>query len=709
KQAAPAARDAADSAGASAGAPGETKSAPPDAKVTHRPRPPLDPNNPHAKSRAQLDEEVWQPEVEAQRHERPFIALWDRLRSPEGRSDPATVFNNFPFGKLELGTPGPAEDIGWGTTRAVTSVKPLRTLLDREGLRTWMSRREANEWKLVQSEWHHSKFEPARGGQPARSTFSILLHATRGARERVDVRGSIHVEWREPDPAAGPDAPPFPEVIDATELTITTREGALAFAPGPALDPEGDRAAPILVYDLDGDGKSEIVAAGGNVVYQNRGDMTFEPRPLLPGLPKVTLNAAALADFDGDHVVDLLAGFGAGGFQLFRGGAGGAFTGAAVPVKLDGPVFSPSVVTAGDIDGDGDLDAWVAQYKPPYRNGQMPTPYYDANDGFPSFLLINDGTGQFTDGTVDAGLADKRNRRTYSGSLVELDGDGDLDLLVVSDFAGVDLYLNDGKGRFRDVTADRLPERASFGMGHTMADYDGDGLLDLFVVGMSSTTARRLEQLGLGRDEFDRHQQMRMKMAYGNRMYVSDGKGHFREASFGAAVARTGWSWGASSFDADLDGQIDIYVANGNQSRGSAEDYCTTFWRHDIYNETESLDPELNAYFLDSFQDVIDRGVSWNGYEHNKLFLGRVTPSAEFQELGFQLGVAFEDDSRSVVVDDLDLDGRPDLIVMFSRSRAGKIAGETQMERVAVFKNVWEHEHHWIGVRLGGARSPIGA
>ena len=198
-------------------------------------------------------------------------------------------------------------------------------------------------------------------------------------------------------------------------------------------------------------------------------------------------------------------------------------------------------------------------------------------------------------------------------------------------------------------------------------------------------------------------------MAYGNRMYVSDGKGHFREASFGAAVARTGWSWGASSFDADLDGQIDIYVANGNQSRGSAEDYCTTFWRHDIYNETESLDPELNAYFLDSFQDVIDRGVSWNGYEHNKLFLGRVTPSAEFQELGFQLGVAFEDDSRSVVVDDLDLDGRPDLIVMFSRSRAGKIAGETQMERVAVFKNVWEHEHHWIGVRLGGARSPIGA
>ena len=40
-----------------------------------------------------------------------------------------------------------------------------------------------------------------------------------------------------------------------------------------------------------------------------------------------------------------------------------------------------TALTAGDIDGDGDLDAWLGQYKAPYTEGNRPTPYYDANDG----------------------------------------------------------------------------------------------------------------------------------------------------------------------------------------------------------------------------------------------------------------------------------------------------------------------------------------
>ena len=74
-------------------------------------------------------------------------------------------------------------------------------------------------------------------------------------------------------------------------------------------------------------------------------------------------------------------------------------------VELDFRADTVTAITGGDIDGDGDLDAWFGQYKIPYENGQMGQPYYDANDGYPAALLLNDGTGHFTDVTESAGLA----------------------------------------------------------------------------------------------------------------------------------------------------------------------------------------------------------------------------------------------------------------------------------------------------------------
>src|SRR5437867_6237436 len=149
------------------------------------------------------------------------------------------------------------------------------------------------------------------------------------------------------------------------------------------------------------------------------------------------------------------------------------------------------VLSCGDIDHDGDLDVFLGQYKVPYQGGQMPTPYYDANDGFPSFLLVNDGRGNFEERTAAAGLAAKRFRRTYSCSFADLDDDGDLDLLVVSDFAGTDVYYNDGQGHFTDVTKTVLDEAHTFGMAHAFGDFDHDGHADIFVIGMNSFSANR--------------------------------------------------------------------------------------------------------------------------------------------------------------------------------------------------------------------------
>ena len=69
----------------------------------------------------------------------------------------------------------------------------------------------------------------------------------------------------------------------------------------------------------------------------------------------------------------------------------------------------------------------------------------------------------------------------------------DLDLVVISDFAGIEVHANDGTGKFTNVTASVISEHSSFGMSHTFADFDTDGQLDIYVTGMGSTTARRLD------------------------------------------------------------------------------------------------------------------------------------------------------------------------------------------------------------------------
>ena len=159
-----------------------------------------------------------------------------------------------------------------------------------------------------------------------------------------------------------------------------------------------------------------------------------------------------------------------------------------------------------------------------------------------------------------------------SSSKILLSTDNDQDLVVVNDFAGMDLYLNDGKGRFADATAQLSTDRHSFGMSHTLADFNGDGRVDIYMTGMASTTARRLEAMGLGRKEFKGHQKARMLMGYGNRMLLAGEKG-LEQAPFNDKVARTGWSWGCSTLDFDNDGDRDLYIANGNVSSKSCKDY----------------------------------------------------------------------------------------------------------------------------------------
>ena len=649
-------------------------------------------------ARDEMDATVWATEVLAQEYEDTFVRLWDAVRQ---RDDRDAVLSDFAFDTLEVGVPGPA--IRRACDVEVRSLQEGKRALSHAEWQALVRRLAAEGYHLDQCEFHHQAFRTA-GPTPV-STFSTTLHVRHDDGRRFIVKGMLEVHW---SASAGPRGEKVPDRIDASALQVAVRSGAPGFRPLAELvsaHPDRGDVQPVLVYDLDHDGLSEIVMVGANTVYWNRGDGRFEAADLC-AQPRPRPLAAVLADFNGDAEVDLIVAGENDHPFVYVGKTDGVFNTPPRRIANSDPLVMPLAITAGDVDGDGDIDVWISQYKAPYVGGQMPTPYYDANDGDPSYLFLNQGDLWFVDGTEAAGLASKRLRRTYANSFVDLDADGDLDLVVSADFAGVDVYTNDGKGVFTDVTATYVDQRENFGMSHVFADFNGDAALDIYVAGMSSTTARRLEQLGLGRDDYASHQKYRMRMGYGNRMYLGTAAGTYKQAPFNDSVARTGWSWGVSAFDLENDGDLDLYVANGHQSRESAKDYCTRFWCHDIYTGTSKESTQLASFFSEAGMQVVSSGMSWNGFEHNKLLANE---GDGFFEVGYLMDVGFEFDSRGVVSDDLDADGRVDVLVVQAESLD---PNDAPGEHLHVVQNQWPTPGNWIGVRLSDqkpGRSPLGA
>ncbi len=658
--------------------------------------------------RSQLDQTVWADERLAQEYEQSLVALWDALLAADRRGDRAAkadVLASVALESITLGTPVAVEALDHGIER-FASTEPFRSL-DSSEWSTFVRELAAGGYQLVQSEWHHARFEPPQTGKPARSLVSIVLHIIEGSdagggERRISVEGDLAVEWSsEPDESGHF----IPLRVDATGLEMLVRSGPPAFErifsmQSPRRPDPYAGIHPLLLYDLDRDGLTDIVLLRSARVLWNRGDGEFESARLLER-PYLLTEAGVIADFDGDGHPDLLASRARGDLVLYRGDERGRFDGEPQAIAFDEPLRGPSVLTAGDIDADGDLDVWVGQYKPAYVDGQMPSPFYDANDGYPSYLLLNDGDGNWTPATDEAGLGAKRFRRTYASSFVDLDSDGDLDLLVVSDYAGVDLYHNDGTGHFSDANDTMRGDRHLFGMSAAFADYDLDGKLDFFVAGMGSTTARRLEALGLAREDRPDVTEMRMRMAFGSRLYVARDDG-WHESDFAGQVARTGWTWGTTAFDFDNDGDPDLFAANGHQSGESTQDYCSNFWSHDLYDGASEPDRALASLFSEESQGLRSGQESWDGYQKNHLLMNR--RGEGFVDVAFLLGVADQFDSRSAVSADLDRDGRVDLLVTEHLGTEG--------EKLHIYLNRLETGNAWIGVELreqGVGVSPVGA
>ncbi|PYJ61323.1 MAG: hypothetical protein DME24_06720, partial [Verrucomicrobia bacterium] len=135
-----------------------------------------------------------------------------------------------------------------------------------------------------------------------------------------------------------------------------------------------------------------------------------------------------------------------------------------------------SGVTAGDVDGDGWVDL-----------------YFCRLDG-PNALYRNLGNWKFEDITDKAGVGCADLDAT-GAALADVDGDGDLDLIVNSVGGGTHVFLNDGKGHFTELRPSLNPGKA--GMSLALADIDGDGDLDLYIANYRVDTIRDHPQTGL--------------------------------------------------------------------------------------------------------------------------------------------------------------------------------------------------------------------
>ena len=418
--------------------------------------------------------------------------------------------------------------------------------------------------------------------------------------------------------------------------------------------------AGLALFDYDGDGLIDVYFLNGaplrgaeregppprNALYRNEGGWRFSDVTDAAGVgdPGFGLGVAA-ADYDNDGDQDLFVN-NYGPNVLYRNNGDGTFT----DVTDRAGVRGGDKVGAGacflDVDADGDLDLYVANYvKFTYETHvviyQDGYPQYVSPRGYPyepDLLYRNNGDGTFTDVSDESGVG--RHAGSGMGMVsADYDGDGDTDVFTLNDVDGNFFFQSDGAGRFEEVglmvgTAYNAYGDELGSMGVDCGDYDNDGWLDLFMTSY----------------------QGQMPVLYRNL-----GNGCFRDVTSSAGVGEGSFphvNWGTGLVDFDNDGDRDLYIACGHLQDNI-----------DLFDDTSSY-LARNVLLMNTghgrFVDVSDQGGD---------------------------GMAVKLSSRGAGFDDLDNDGDVDVVVLNSRREP------------TILRNDTVNDNHWVQVRLRGVGS----
>jgi hypothetical protein len=320
-------------------------------------------------------------------------------------------------------------------------------------------------------------------------------------------------------------------------------------------------------FDYDGDSDLDMYLVNGaslpgsapapspprNALYRNEGDGRFTDVTEEAGVGGAGFGMGMTAgDVDNDSDLDLyLTNFGDNIF--YRNEGDGTFTERTEAAGLRVGRWSTSAAFA-DYDADGNLDLYVARYvdfaldNHKFCGNQAKNIkaycHPDVYDPVPGVLFRGRGDGSFEDVTREAGVYVENEGKGLGVVWGDYDNDSDIDLYVANDSMRNFLFRNGG-GRFEDVTllagvGYSEDGRTQAGMGTDMADYDGDGFLDITVTNL----------------DFEY-----------NAMYRGSASGIFADESYESGVAEITLpfvGFGTFFFDFDHDGLLDVFVANGH-------------------------------------------------------------------------------------------------------------------------------------------------
>ena len=280
-----------------------------------------------------------------------------------------------------------------------------------------------------------------------------------------------------------------------------------------------------------------------------------------------------------------------------------------------------NLIALGDLDGDGDLDMVVA-------NEGVPGSAFMLPPGEVNRVYINDGAGNFTGGSNI--FSDAHVSRSIA--LDDLNGDGNLDIVVANYRAVNKVYLGDGTGDFTGVSGSDISADANNSFSIAVGDFDGDGDLDI-VVGNNRQT---------------------------NRVYLGDGTGDFTGGSNISTDANDSQS--ITLGDLDGDGHLDIVVGNASNQINKVYlgdgtgDFTGVSGSNISTDANNSLSIALDDLDGDGHLDIV---VANNGV--NRVYLG--DGSGDFTGVSGSNISTDRNHSFSIALGDLDGDGDLDIVV----------------------------------------------